>query len=40
MSMNSDFIELDIVVTMDNELIALHNNELSETTNIATHGEY
>ncbi|MEL4896098.1 glycerophosphodiester phosphodiesterase family protein, partial [Crocosphaera sp. Alani8] len=33
--LGADFIEPDLVVTRDRVLIARHENELSETTNIA-----
>ena len=33
--LGEDFIEPDLVVSRDRVLVALHENELSETTNVA-----
>ncbi len=37
MDMKCDFVELDLVITKDNILIAMHHNDLNETTDIADH---
>lgn len=36
----ADYIELDLVLSKDNVLIVRHENELSGTTNIASHAEF
>lgn len=36
----ADFIEPDLVLTKDGVLVARHENEISETTNVAAHPEY
>lgn len=36
----ADFIELDLVITKDGVLIARHENELSETTDVAFHPQF
>ena len=38
--MGADFIEPDLVSTKDHVLIARHENEISETTDVATHPEF
>ncbi len=39
-NMGTDFIEPDLVITKDGVLIARHENEISETTNVASHLEF
>ncbi|NJR17610.1 MAG: glycerophosphodiester phosphodiesterase [Calothrix sp. CSU_2_0] len=39
-NMGADFIEPDLVITKDGVLIARHENEISETTNVASHLEF
>ena len=39
-AMGADFIEPDLVPTKDGELIARHENEISETTDVASHLEF
>lgn len=39
-SLNADFIEPDLVSTKDGVLIARHENEISETTDVAQHPEF
>lgn len=36
----ADFIEPDLVLTKDGVLVARHENEISETTNVAAHPEF
>ena len=36
----ADFIELDLVATKDLHLVARHENELSDTTDVAAHEEF
>ena len=36
----ADYIEPDLVVTRDGVLIARHENEISETTDVASHPEF
>ncbi len=36
----ADFIEPDLVLTKDNVFVARHENEISETTNVADHPEF
>jgi glycerophosphoryl diester phosphodiesterase len=36
----ADFIEPDLVLTKDGVLVARHENEISETTNVAAHPKY
>ena len=36
----ADFIEPDLVITKDGALVARHENEISETTDIASHPEF
>ncbi|MET0372706.1 MAG: glycerophosphodiester phosphodiesterase family protein, partial [Rhizorhabdus sp.] len=36
----ADFIEPDLVMTKDNVLVVRHENEISETTNVADHPEF
>jgi len=36
----ADFIEPDLVPTKDGHLVARHENELSDTTNVAAHAEF
>lgn len=36
----ADFIEPDLVMTRDGVLVARHENEISETTNVASHPEF
>lgn len=36
----ADYIEPDLVVTRDNVLVARHENELSQTTDVAAHPEF
>ncbi len=36
----ADFIEPDLVLTRDGVLVARHENEISETTDVATHPEF
>jgi glycerophosphoryl diester phosphodiesterase len=36
----ADFIEPDLVLTKDGVLVARHENEISETTNVADHAEF
>ena len=36
----ADYIELDLVITSDGVLIARHENELSDTTDVAARGEF
>ncbi|PAX52410.1 glycerophosphodiester phosphodiesterase [Brunnivagina elsteri] len=38
--MGTDFIEPDLVITKDGVLIARHENEISETTDVASHLEF
>ncbi|MFM2064996.1 MAG: hypothetical protein RLZZ507_4667, partial [Cyanobacteriota bacterium] len=38
--LGADYIEPDLVITKDGVLIARHENEISETTNIANHPEF
>ena len=38
--MSADFIEPDLVITRDGILIARHENEISETTNVASRPEF
>ena len=38
--MGADFIEPDLVSTKDGELVARHENNISGTTNVATHKEF
>ncbi len=38
--LGADFIEPDLVVTKDLELVARHENELSDTTDVANHEEF
>src|SRR5262245_2154517 len=38
--MGADFIEPDLVSTKDGILIARHENEISETTDVANHPEF
>lgn len=38
--MGADYIEPDLVITQDNVLIARHENEISETTDVANHPEF
>jgi glycerophosphoryl diester phosphodiesterase len=38
--MGADYIEPDLVITLDNVLIARHENEISQTTDIANHPEF
>ncbi|BAZ41811.1 glycerophosphoryl diester phosphodiesterase [Calothrix sp. NIES-4101] len=38
--MGADFIEPDLVITKDGVLIARHENEISETTNVENHLEF
>ncbi|MDZ8088636.1 MAG: glycerophosphodiester phosphodiesterase [Nostoc sp. DedQUE12b] len=39
-ALGADYIELDLVSTKDGILIARHENEISETTDVATHAEF
>ncbi|MFC4533545.1 glycerophosphodiester phosphodiesterase [Sphaerisporangium dianthi] len=39
-SMGADFIEPDLVSTKDHVLVARHENEISETTDVARHPEF
>ena len=39
-SQGDDFIEPDLVMTRDGVLVARHENEISETTDVATHPEF
>ncbi|NDJ26105.1 glycerophosphodiester phosphodiesterase [Nostoc sp. B(2019)] len=39
-ALGSDYIEPDLVSTKDGVLIARHENEISETTNVASHPEF
>ncbi|MBW4690083.1 MAG: glycerophosphodiester phosphodiesterase [Komarekiella atlantica HA4396-MV6] len=39
-ALGSDYIEPDLVSTKDGVLIARHENEISETTNVASHTEF
>lgn len=36
----ADFIEPDLVLTKDNVLVCRHENEISQTTNVADHAEF
>ena len=36
----ADFIEPDLVLTKDGVLVARHENEISETTDVAAHPEF
>jgi glycerophosphoryl diester phosphodiesterase len=36
----ADFIELDLVATKDLQLVARHENELSDTTDVAAHAQF
>lgn len=36
----ADYIEPDLVLTRDGVLVARHENEISETTDVAAHGEF
>ena len=38
--LGADYIEPDLVMTKDGILIARHENEISETTDIANHPEF
>jgi glycerophosphoryl diester phosphodiesterase len=38
--MGADYIELDVVSTADGVLVARHENEISRTTDVATHPEF
>jgi glycerophosphoryl diester phosphodiesterase len=38
--MGADYIEPDLVITKDGVLVARHENEISQTTDIATHPEF
>jgi glycerophosphoryl diester phosphodiesterase len=38
--LGADYIELDLFITKDGVLIARHENEISETTDIANHPEF
>lgn len=38
--MGADFIEPDLVITRDGVLIARHENEISETTDVSSHPEF
>lgn len=38
--LGADYIEPDLVITKDGNLIARHENEISETTDIAIHAEF
>ena len=38
--MGADYIEPDLVSTKDGVLIARHENEISETTDVANHAEF
>lgn len=38
--MGADYIEPDLVVTKDGVLVARHENEISETTDVAEHPEF
>jgi glycerophosphoryl diester phosphodiesterase len=40
MEQGADFVEPDLVLTKDGHLIARHENELSDTTNVAEHIEF
>ena len=39
-ALGADFIEPDLVMTKDGVLVARHENELSDTTNVADHPEF
>lgn len=39
-TMGAQYIEPDIVITRDKQLVALHDNELSSTTDVAQHPEF
>ncbi|MFW9263878.1 glycerophosphodiester phosphodiesterase [Nostoc sp. CALU 546] len=39
-ALGADYIELDLVPTKDGVLIARHENEISETTDVANHAEF
>jgi glycerophosphoryl diester phosphodiesterase len=39
-ALGADYIEPDLVSTKDGVLIARHENEISETTNVASHAEF
>lgn len=39
-SYGTDFIELDLVLTKDNVFVARHENEVSQTTDVAQHPEF
>src|SRR5687767_5109116 len=38
--MGADYIELDLVATKDGVLVARHENEISQTTDVADHPEF
>ncbi len=38
--MGADFIEPDLVITRDGILLARHENEISETTDVSSHPEF
>jgi glycerophosphoryl diester phosphodiesterase len=39
-AMGADYIEPDLVATKDGVLVARHENDISETTDVAEHGEF
>ncbi len=39
-AMGADYIEPDLVATKDGVLVARHENDISETTDVADHGEF
>jgi glycerophosphoryl diester phosphodiesterase len=39
-AMGADYIEPDLVATKDGALVARHENDISETTDVAEHGEF
>jgi glycerophosphoryl diester phosphodiesterase len=38
--MGADYLEPDLVITSDGVLVARHENEISETTDVADHAEF
>jgi len=38
--MGADYLETDLVITKDNVLVARHENEISQTTDVAEHREF